>query len=574
MPGHYALQAVNFQYVLENSEIPYFYVANNSIAVDLNKDDAFTRALRTIEKNVDNDIEYSKDIQDLLAKDVWDRQDRVEWERFISEAVSKHLAETPGLESYRHKDFDDSTFYNSSVETSANSLIPAKPKKPLSLNDLSYDVETGKNVHEFHCKMMAVTEGIVLQRIENKHICLNEGDLSECNWKNRGNYFLVPGKLFNWDSPGGHCFIVSGLTGNVIEATVGPKHTTSSYMESHDENNSFQSFIDGKTFITSSYDSLYTSRFFHSEFDFINDVDKSGATLINDYSGLFGYDFLRNRLQIGGTNIGTFLTPDITFKVTDTPDIQGLYTGVSAIDFRGGVSPVLFWLDRISTVSQARFGLISDDPGLLIHQGLSGDKPQTVFQTVRPGMEDHHYFVDGLFGAQYQDAIITRIDEIAPYQLTGGVDIEGNPYARGKLDLDTQVTDDFSLDLSGSGSYIGERDTFRVDGIFGFDIDRISTPFNTLADVNLGVRGTHEFSGDDPVSLATTFVEAELYTQGETDFWKSRLSGVFGAYAGTNGDTGFYAGPRLNYGPTSIGVDIGHSEDRHEFIQASLKWMF
>lgn len=574
MPGHFASQAVNFQYVLENSEIPVSDLHGNKIAVDLNIDDAFTRALKTIEKNVDADIQGSQDIQDLLDKGVWNKQDRVKWEKFISESVSKHLATTPGLEYYRSHEYDQTP--ESSITEATTRHSEPLLQNLRNLNELSSDIETGKNVHFFHCKMMAATEGIVLQRVENKHIAVNENDASNKNWKHRANYFFVSGNVSQGDEPESHAFIVSGLTGNIIESTVGSKNTISPYMESHDQDYSFRSFVEEGTFIESSGLISYSTKVFRKEFDFISDLNEIGKTPNKGDSGLLGYDFLRNRLQIGGSSISTIMRPDITFKITDTPDIQGLYAGASAIDFSGEVAPMLFWQDRLSSTAHGRVGLISGDPGFFIDRNFSQNIEQPTFQTVRPGMEDHHFLVDGLFGAQYQNTLLTGENDQVPFphQVTGGVDFEGNPYASGKFEFGGQPSEHVSADIAASGSYIGERDTFRVDGLFGLSFNHISLPFNLLVDADWGIRGTHEFSGDAPVSLATTYAETELYTQGVGDFWKSHLSGVFGAYANTDGDSGVYAGPRFNYGPTSIGFDAGYSEDRREFLQASLKWTF
>ena len=103
IPERYDGRVVNFQAILDSGRQPE--ISGLKLAdqyIDWNSDDPYTRALETIRKNTFERINDSPELQNLLAKDTWTREDRVLWERSISEIVSEEHRNIPGLDIYRN----------------------------------------------------------------------------------------------------------------------------------------------------------------------------------------------------------------------------------------------------------------------------------------------------------------------------------------------------------------------------------------------------------------------------------------------------------------------------------------
>ncbi len=237
-----AERAINFRSILENGLVPLqgrasFYGMTYNQNIDFDQDDAYTRALDDITRAVQKRIDVDPKMQELLKKESWSRDDRVDWERRTSRYVSEEADNIQGLGGYRHANFAgkiDNPFSGSVAETRA-----------LNVNDLAQDIENDTEIIEYDCETMSLTEGAVLQRIEDANLPMSAP--IEGSFKESSSYFYTSGLAFSYDpnlNNFGHAFIVSSATGSVIEATADPSNPISSYQEAP-EGYSFQDFANG-----------------------------------------------------------------------------------------------------------------------------------------------------------------------------------------------------------------------------------------------------------------------------------------------------------------------------------------
>ena len=98
-------------------------------------------------------IENSSELQELLSKDSWTKDDRVAWEKGISEIVSDEHKNIQGLGTYRN--VSDSDRY------------PDTEVRATRLNDLSQDIENNTVRIEHDCESNSIFEGVILQQVDN-----------------------------------------------------------------------------------------------------------------------------------------------------------------------------------------------------------------------------------------------------------------------------------------------------------------------------------------------------------------------------------------------------------------------
>ncbi|GJL84310.1 MAG: hypothetical protein DHS20C02_00850 [Micavibrio sp.] len=211
-------RAISYRHILDTGKIPQniegsqFDQSRGTDTWDPHADDAFNRALKTIEEKVLQEIESSPEMQGLLSKETWGKEDRVSWESFVAESVTKHTQSVPGLDEYRE--------FNG--------------QKTVHLNDLSKDIEynSDKNLHghgfEFNCRIMTLTKGIVLQRIEDHQdpdgsYLLPRQSSGPGDYKAATDYRYMEGDVAfgppSRESQSGHGYIMSPETGSIIEST-------------------------------------------------------------------------------------------------------------------------------------------------------------------------------------------------------------------------------------------------------------------------------------------------------------------------------------------------------------------
>ena len=225
--------AVNMNYILRtgNSTVSTFGVDWNA-KDDTGAPDALISALRDIYDRVSEKITRSDIGQSLLAKEYWDKKDRVQWEKLLSETVAQETAKTPGMAHYR---------------TTADVGALAGPIRVDAvdihqLNDISSDIKNNTEIMRFDCDVESLIKAAVIQTIEND---LLPDRASLGNYKKASAYFIVSGEYADAKVAGGHTSIFTPV-GNMIEAT----WTKSSYRESQYEDSTLRGFVTGHAFFT------------------------------------------------------------------------------------------------------------------------------------------------------------------------------------------------------------------------------------------------------------------------------------------------------------------------------------
>lgn len=251
-----AERAASFRHILETGEVPIVRgdsqrdFGTPSIHVDWQSDDAYTRAVQSIHDNTLARIEADPTLTELLAKPEWDRNDRMQWENSLSTIVSEETDKVPGLDRYRTT--IDPEFPDDASNPAVQDPQKAAQEATLRINDLSSDIESGSGRYEYDCDIMAVTEGSVMQRIEDS--VLPQTPDAPDSMKYAAPYYLGSGQLSSIDpeameaTSGYHAFIVSSATGSIIEATSDPSEGQTPYMEA-ESHYDFQDFASGAPFI-------------------------------------------------------------------------------------------------------------------------------------------------------------------------------------------------------------------------------------------------------------------------------------------------------------------------------------
>lgn len=236
-PEKWDARVVNFRDILETGEAPIYTEDNQYRSsygnqyIDWNSNDEFTQALKTIENSASERIENNPELQMLLKKDHWTREDRVSWEKGVSEIISEEHNKIPGLNEYRNEVNKEE--------------YPTVERRATRLNDLSQDIKNDTKTIEHDCESHSIVEGAILQKMDNKF--LPENGASEDDYKIQSNYFYAVGNVnFSKSNPkiGGHAFIVSSATGNVIESTNDPDDKYGpAYKKNLDPNFTFEEFV-------------------------------------------------------------------------------------------------------------------------------------------------------------------------------------------------------------------------------------------------------------------------------------------------------------------------------------------
>ncbi len=180
-----------------------------------------------------------------MQKQEWSKEDRIVWEKNLAEIVSEQTAKIPGLDTYRNEDdYGGVTRYN-------------------RVNNLSKDIEDNTAEIEFDCETMSITEGVILQKLENHYL-----DSTVPGYKAATAYFYGTGELVAGVGveKGGHAFIVSAITGNIIEGTAdglipadpdGFENETYKEASPRSMSQSFEDLAQGKLFISKNADTAY-----------------------------------------------------------------------------------------------------------------------------------------------------------------------------------------------------------------------------------------------------------------------------------------------------------------------------
>lgn len=284
IPGTGINTAINFQHILKTGDVDTFQAINpvrpfseGNQTVNWDNDDAYTNAVDSITSAVKKKIQKDPDLQKLLEKDEWNKENRVEWEKEVSSYVSKEMGRVPGLSLYRTHGGLASTIGAVQVENSLETLndISNDFSEHLDLNHMQ------KLSYEFDCEAMSVTEGSILQRIDN---AILPDHNTPNNYKVSSNYFYTIGTKGSY----GHAYITSSATGNIIESTASSSTALEDpYVENADPNFTFEDQMNGAIFKAKSgmtYGTYQNSSSEHTEAK----IELAGVSSIETF---------RNRIQ-------------------------------------------------------------------------------------------------------------------------------------------------------------------------------------------------------------------------------------------------------------------------------------
>ncbi|MGQ0526688.1 MAG: hypothetical protein ACT4OY_01450 [Alphaproteobacteria bacterium] len=237
---------VNFDYIARTGDVHHYDPGTEpaSYQIDFTKQDSFTATLNEINRQVKERINDPNDteLQTLLKKTYWGKEDREIWEERVSKIVAQVIDDMPGLEGYRTKNSDT-------------------VRRDPSLNTLSADIDARKKnpnapyTIEFDCEALSVIKGLAMQNADKEtlpRLDNTDDEANKYNYKRAANYFYVCGAV-SWhrkDKPGGHAFIFSSATGNMIEGTWDPsKNDDSPYVRSKNKYTLRDLVADGRDFV-------------------------------------------------------------------------------------------------------------------------------------------------------------------------------------------------------------------------------------------------------------------------------------------------------------------------------------
>ncbi len=188
----------------DNYQEPFSYLNQY---IDLGEKNAVTDAIETVRKLSTQDIIQDKILQEVLNKPEWTYDDRTTWESRVSNIVSARFDEIPGLDSYR------------------NAIQYDGVTRITDFKDMAPDIENGTSLFEYDCETTRSLEGIVLTLLEQEEAKLSDQTLKNDNYKVKSNYIAVnAGVKFSINTPvSDHAFLMSSLTGNIIEGAADPK---------------------------------------------------------------------------------------------------------------------------------------------------------------------------------------------------------------------------------------------------------------------------------------------------------------------------------------------------------------
>lgn len=244
----YDSRMISFDYILRTGRIPVHGDYANSTPVnpaeyniDWKSKDEYTDAIKTLEDLVADRISENEKLQKLLKKENWNEQDRETWEREVSKIVAQDIhGSIPGLGNYR---------------TLPHPNVPDAKKSETNsprLNDISSDIKNDTEKETFNCVGQSVLMGILMQKMDKRFLPPAE-NVAPGNMRHAANYYLAVGRVTygqESDKMGGHAFVVSPITGNIIEGTSNPwdndvRRRQEPYKETPD-GYTFMDFLKGK----------------------------------------------------------------------------------------------------------------------------------------------------------------------------------------------------------------------------------------------------------------------------------------------------------------------------------------
>lgn len=286
--------------------------------IDVNADDALGVFWQTTRAQIVDDLKNNPEFQTLMKINVWGDYGRELYERILAEAVSERVDAIPGLGDYR-------------ITREISEDFSVAKRRATNLNDLSTDIENNTTDIEYDCEAMSVFEGTLMQAVENEIL---EGGTG---LKSPHNYYYTPSNLefFATDKIargeeidlGGHAYITSSATGNIIESTYDPSlHTYCPYSKTQG-NYTFADAVAGSPAVTG-HGNVYMSYTFSPEVmerraEAIANGDLLALKNIKSDVSLYGSDAVRNACKLAALN------PHLYKPEAFAPDKYGIYRDYS-----------------------------------------------------------------------------------------------------------------------------------------------------------------------------------------------------------------------------------------------------
>ncbi len=242
-------QAVNFQYILKTGKIPYAKFLGSStlydlsvkesehnLYIDLDSDDEYTRALKTIKENVIGHINEIKENSDeakaFFAKEHWSYQDKTSYEHLLSTLVSEQRDRFPALNGNNYRTEGSTGFWEGEVHRSPR------------LNDLSQDMrKPSPSLYtlESDCEHLAATQGYVMQAVDNEILPKIK---IPGNYKTVSNYFYISNETSDEEK---HAVVMSSATAHVFDPAMA--EDAQSCMVASSPDYIFDNFIEGEPLV-------------------------------------------------------------------------------------------------------------------------------------------------------------------------------------------------------------------------------------------------------------------------------------------------------------------------------------
>lgn len=272
--------------------------------IDWDADDSFVRTLEDIQTRVVDRVQSDPQLQALLIKADWTLEDREIWEEGLSIIVSNEVEKVPAFANYR------SAFDQPGLDAQAQFVS-------IRMNDISQDIDNGTELWEVDCDKFAMIEGSILQKVENSFLPANDG-LERNAYKEATAYFIQMGDVqfagnggYGLQGVGYHAMIVSGATGNIIEATATTASAQTAYQRT---NGDFYDTVHAVTIVTDS-GNVYGTNF-----------DADQAVLARSANTLSGLETAKNNFQ---NSLET---------IHDTAHFQHVMDGIKTLEAQPGDS--------------------------------------------------------------------------------------------------------------------------------------------------------------------------------------------------------------------------------------------
>lgn len=200
------------------------------------QNDALIRSYKMVRQRCIEMIECDADLQALLDKPTWAREDCRFWERNLCNLIAREVHKMPGLDRYRDISYQDP-------------LKKARIRQNV-LNDLSKDIENGTYIYEFDCEAQSVFKGCLAQELENHFL----PPYNVQTYKSAGNYYLVVGYCNLVQTPDQinlHAFILTPSSA-IFESTANPSQKYFyPYYTPSDPTFTVKKFREGKPLVSS-----------------------------------------------------------------------------------------------------------------------------------------------------------------------------------------------------------------------------------------------------------------------------------------------------------------------------------